>query len=293
MKYSNGAFAFYRVGSQYIPMDPDSIEALGIQYGVKTLPTYAGDRAMLGKAISYVQTKVRKMDFRLESIKSGQKEIVYAIVEVDTNVSTETVDLTQCDLFRWEEGQPQVEGTHLIAQMVNLQFDQVRGLIHASDWTEALTTNLEHMCFAAKMREDGRIYYVPPGGLEAARTLQQFCQSAHINLVLCEIESEQVEVIAEAVQETMAEQLQQLQEAAEQFDGTQKPSTYSNRLEEYAALKTKAELYQASLHIGIEQITKALETLETKAAGYLDSRQGVTIHRDGSTSRKKMERFRK
>jgi hypothetical protein len=116
--------------------------------------------------------------------------------------------------------------------------------------------------------------------LPKLQALHDFLQEIGISLILCEVESESRVVVQQAAQEGLASQLQTLQEEADAFDSTQKPSTYRSRIETYQALRKRATLYRDTLGIGVEQACAVLTVLEQKVQGMLGTREATVIHRN-------------
>jgi hypothetical protein len=285
--YSDGAFCFYRIPKDYVPMLPSDFMSHRYVGGGYVLPEYSGHRAIAGRAVSSIQTKVRKMGFLLESIKSSKEEMVYGIVSVEKDQYREKLDLQHEDSFRWTEASRCVSGSHLIAQMVQLKYQELENKILASDWAESITANIENACRGTAMREDGRVYWVPTSGIKECEKLQEFLASVRIQLIICQVESTQVPVVQQAVKETLADQLQKLTEESAAFDGKQKPSTYVNVIAEYRAIKGKILSYQASFDVAGETLNEALTKLEEKAQVFLDTRSKSTLHRDGTETQRK------
>ena len=289
MKYQNGAFVFYRVGSGCRPMMPQEITALAAQHGIsaRIVPAYGGDRAQVARAISATSSGLSRQGWLLTSIKTSQHEVVYGISAVTKDQARERVDHTFTDRVRWsDEGGngAYIEGQHAIAQQVDAAYQAIRGRICPGDWTASLTEYLLSECHAQAMRDDGRIYYVPSASLTHLAPLGQFLQAVGISLVVCEIEAEAVAVVQQAASEGLAEELERLQAAVASFDGEQKPSNYKARIEEMTQLRARAGAYQAALGIATEQVTAVLDALESQVQRLLDVRENTVVHRSGRRS---------
>lgn len=288
MAYTNGAFCFYRATSKNA-QDPYDIARLAGKYGVpeSIIPPYAGDRQQVSRAITATVSKVGRQGWLIRPIKQSRAEILYGIVREERDQAGERLEHSQEGIAEWsaESGNgAHVEGNHDIAQQIDAEYQAIRGKILPGDWTGTLTAYLLGECQAAAMREDGRVYWLPPQTLAKAHNLRSFLAEVGIALVLCEIEAEARETVVQAVSESLADQLQALEDQAAQFSGEEKPSNYKRRLEEYASLRKRATTYRDSLGIGIEQAQRVLDRLESQVSQLLDIREHTVVHRTGLTS---------
>ena len=131
-------------------------------------------------------------------------------------------------------------------------------------------------------REDGRVYWLPPQSLTEVRRLQGFLNDVGMTLVVAEVEAETTGAVTEVVSESVADQVHKLTLEVAEFDGTQKPSTYVRRLEEYQSLRGKCVLYRDALGVGVDEAERALTELEGKVEAMLNVRTKSVVHRDGS-----------
>jgi hypothetical protein len=80
-KFATGAFVFTRAcGLQ--PRDPDELQPLAARHGIDPafIPTYAGDRVAIGRAITQASAGLAKEGFLLPPIRRTASEVVYGIV---------------------------------------------------------------------------------------------------------------------------------------------------------------------------------------------------------------------
>lgn len=283
-KYHNGAFCFFRSSSTLEPMFPDQITALADQYSLpQTLtPAYAGDRAVAARSISATQGSAARQGYILRPLVKKQRVLIYAIVREEKDDEGRTIRHTHEKNITWtlemEQGE-HIIGTHEVALEAEATYQDWRGKIAATDWTYSISTYLLGTCHAQMMRDDGRVWWCPPQTLPALYQLTAFLGAVGITMVILEVEAEHQTVIQQATTESIAGQLTALQEEAEAFDGTQKPSTYKGRLEEYQVLRRRATLYKEALGIGVEQAEGILASLEEKVQGLLEIRSKTIIHR--------------
>jgi hypothetical protein len=284
-KFMNGAFVFVRA-SGLEPRSPDELLPIACAHGIdaRVIPEYVGDRATFSRAITNTSKGLTREGFLLRPIRRTSSEVVYGIVKEEKNEAIRRVDHEFEATVSWNaEPDPSlVVGEHVVAQRVNSAFQQLRGKIIADDWSGSITTYLERHD-AARVRGDGRVYWVPPQRLNDIKRIGAFLQDIGIDLVLCEIEPEIQTVVQDVAKVSIEEELDRLQEEADGFDGRQKPSTYTRRLEEYQRLRQRAVLYRDALGVGSERAQKVLDELEQRVSSMLTLRKQTVVHRDGTS----------
>jgi hypothetical protein len=221
----------------------------------------------------------------LRPIKRTSSEVVYGIVREKKDESHQRLDHDFESTISWSaEPDPAIViGDHDVANRVREAFDALHGKIVADDWSSSITTYLESHD-AARMRGDGRVYWVPPQRLDDIRKLSSFLTEVGIDLIMCEIEPEVQTVVQDVAQVSIDDELDRLQAEAEAFDGKQKPSTYARRLDDYQKLRQRAVLYRDALGVGADRAKQVLDELEQKVGSMLELRKQTTVHRDGSVS---------
>jgi len=284
-RFTTGAFVFTRArGLQ--PHDPTELHPLAAQHNlpVSIIPTYAGDRAAIGRAIVQTSSGLHREGFLLRPIRRASSEVVYGIVREQKDESGRTLNHQQEGTVSWaaESDASLVQATHPIARRVADNYAHLRGKIVAEDWSSSITSFLEQHD-AARIRGDGRVYWVPPQRVDAVKQLGAFLAEVGIDLILCELEPEVRGVVEQVASESIEDQLERLQAEVTAFDGRQKPSTYQRRLEEYQRLRCRATLYKDALGVGMERAGMVLDELEQKVQAMLDIRRKTVIHRDGTT----------
>jgi len=286
-RYTNGAFVFTRARG-LTPRKPEDIIPIAERHGINpsVIPPYAGDRAAVGRAIARTDTKIAGDTFLLRPIRRSRSEVVYGIVREDKS-GDDHLDHDHEATVSWkaEPDSAAIEGDHTIANRIRLTYRELRGKLVTDDWTSCVTAELENLG-AVPFREDGRVYWVPPQSLDDVKRLREFLAEVGVVLVLAEVESETTGVVTEVVAESVEEQLHRLELEVQDFDERQKPSMFARRLEVYQELRQKALLYQSALGIGAERTEQVLAELERKVSAMLDVRQGLTVHRDGSVTKK-------
>jgi len=95
-----------------------------------------------------------------------------------------------------------------------------------------------------------------------------------------------VTIVQQTTNESLNEKLEKLEEEIKEFDGKQRTTVYTLRLQRYMELKKRANLYKSALGIGIERLEGSLTELEGKVNKMLDLRKTITVHKDGSTTEK-------
>ena len=199
--------------------------------------------------------------------------------------SGRTLDHQQEGTVSWaaEPDASFVQATHPIAHRVADNYAHLRGKITSEDWSSTITSFLEQHD-AARIRGDGRVYWVPPQRVATVKQLGAFLAEVGIDLILCELEPEVRGVVEQVASESIEDQLDKLQAEVVNFDGTQKPSTYQRRLDEYQRLRQRATLYRDALGVGVDRARLVLDELEQKVQSMLDIRRQSTIHKDGTIS---------
>ena len=236
------------------PRDPDDLPPLAAAHGIRTdfIPTYAGDRTAVGRAIAQASAGLQREGFLLRPIRRTTTEVVYGIVREQKDEAADRLDHEFEATVSWsaEPDPAVVHGDHPIAQRVADAYHELRGKIVADDWSGVITAYLEQHD-AARVRGDGRVYWVPPQRVEAVRRLGAFLQEIGIDLVLCELEPEVRPVVEQVAHDSLDEQISALEAEVQEFDGTQKPSTYARRLDDYQRLRERAVLYRDALGLGL------------------------------------------
>ena len=285
--YSQGAFIFTRARG-INAVSTEEARLLAAKHGVdeKYCPEYGGDRCAVSRAIDSVKAGLQqKENLALLPIVQKNDEVTWGIIEADKQKLSEGKDPEFIAALRWRsEPDPEVvEGEHDVAKRVAAKYADLRGKVVADDWTKSITSFLEAN-HVSRVRGDGRIFWCPPQRLDEVRRFGAFISEVGIDLIVCEVNAEHTTVVKAVAQESLAEQLAKLEEAAAAFDGTQKPSTYAKRLEEYQHLKEQAILYRDALGVGVDTAVKVLTDLEHKVQSMLDVRSKVVIHRTGGAT---------
>lgn len=287
-KFQTGAFVFTRARGLE-PRAPETLKALTQKHGIdeNAVPDYAGDRPAVMRAIAHTQAGLSRKGLLLRPIKRTSTEVIYGIVREERDETARRLDHDFEATITWnaERDRASVEGDHPVAAKVREEYQTLRGKVVSDDWSAAITAFLESHD-AARVRSDGRIYWVPPQRLDDIKRFGELLAEVGIDLVLCELEPE-VRVVAQDVASlSLEEELERLQSEADAFDGTQKPSTYARRLEEYQRLRERAILYRDALGCGVERASQVLGELEEKVEAMLGIRRLTVIHRDGTSTKR-------
>jgi len=286
-KFASGAFVFTRARG-ITPRSPEEIPPLAVRHGIDPafLPEYAGDRVAVGRAITQASSGLQREGFLLRPITRAASQVVYGIVKEARDEAEQKLEHAFESLVSWAaEPDPSiVSGDHPIARRVAEAYRELRNKIVADDWSSTITAYLESHD-AARVRGDGRVYWVPPQRLDEVRQFGAFLAEVGIDLVLCEIEAESRTVVTAVAQESLDEQINALEQEVATFDGTQKPTTYQRRLDEYQRLRERAVLYRDALGLGVDRAEQVLKELEQKVSAMLDVRRQTVVHRDGTADR--------
>ena len=285
-KFSTGAFVFTRTRGLE-PRDPADLQPIAVQRGIDPsfIPSCPGDRVTIMRAIAHASRGLQSEGFLLRPIRRTSSEVIYGVVREQKDEATRRLDHDFEDTISWStEPDPTIiAGGHDVANRVREAFQNLRGKIVADDWSSSNTTYLESHD-AARMRGDGRVDWVPPQRIEDVRKLSSVLGKVGIDLIMCEIEPEVQTVVQDVAQVSIDDELDRLQVEATAFDGKQKPSTYSRRLDEYKRLRQRAVLYRDALGVGADKASQVLDELEQKVSSMLELRKTITVHRNGAVT---------
>ena len=291
-QYKSGAFIFLRKDG-VPPMDPAVITAKALAEGIDevVIPKYAGDRMTVFRTLRSQTLKQARLGWLLRPIKREKRVVVYGVTRETKDVEAETLEHDHETNFYWKAEVPEVirsTGGHPVVDDVNTEYQSLRGKIVGDDWTSTITSWFVNQCHAISMREEGIIYWCPPQSLPEVKKLKKFLFSnVGIYIGIAEIkasEREDQQVVREAVDTSLASQLSEFEAEVEKFNGKERTTVYTLRMERYVELKKRANLYHAALSIGVERIEGALSKLEQQVSAMLDLRQLVTVHSDGLVS---------
>ena len=290
-KFATGAFVFTRTRGLE-PRDPTDLHPLAIRHEIDPsfIPSYPGDRVSIMRAITHATRGLSRDGFLLRPIRRTSSEVIYGIVREEKDEDSRRLDHDFEATITWavEPDPSVVTGDHHVAQRVREAYDTLRGKIVADDWSSSITAYLDSHD-AARMRGDGRVYWVPPQRIDNVRKLSAFLAEVGIDLIMCEIEPETRTVVQDVASISIEEELDRLQAEAVAFDGKQKPSTYTRRLDEYQRLRQRAVLYRDALGVGADRAAQVLDDLEQKVSSMLELRKKTVVHRNGTVSRPDQE----
>lgn len=289
-KLANGnAFVFYRTSSACKPMAPASIAELAKVHDIPTsiVPAYAGDRAQVSRAIAQGTSSARKAGWALASYHTDHHEVLYSILRLDKDHTSKQVRPSYADSLRWsDEGGNgmHIEGSHPVARDIDGIFQGLRGMVCPGDWTEAITEYVKGACQGFAFKENGHVYVVPSRNIHLLDKLQAFLAQVGISLVVVEVEPSVEYAVQDAAAESIAGELQKLQDAVAAFDGTQKPSNYRARVQEITELRKRATVYKETLQIAVDEYEAVLQALGSQVSRMLDIRENTTIPRGAGKS---------
>lgn len=278
-KWGAGAFVFLRT-SKSVPQTPEAIKQLVLAHGLPEalVPDYVGDRATASRAVAGCNQLLSKKGWLVRSIRSSREHVVWGITREEKDKEHTRLEYDFEATVEWTKevkpdgtlGPDRLHGTHPVADILNNEYQKLRGKIIPRDWSNNVCKYLTDHCAAAPLRDDGRIYWVAPQYLETVKQAKLFLsQYVGIELVLCQIEQDAVPAVREAAQDLLEAEVTRLQEEAEAFDGTQRKSFYNRRLKEYDGLRERAENYHKALNVNIERTKQILDQLDNYIEDYL------------------------
>lgn len=284
--FTVGAFVFW-CARGVAAIAPEDAKAIAHRFdGLDAdliVPAYSGDRATFGRAVQRAAAGLARAGFLLRPLDvKAQDHATYSIIAEHKNLESLRIDHGFRANVSWTaEPDPRtVHGDHPVAGRVRAIFDTLAGKVVADDWSANLSKYLVGELQGVSMRDDGRVYWLPPASIEDVTTLKGFLHEVGIDLVLAPITEESHHVVKAAATSSIAAELDKLTAEVEGFDGTEKPSLYERRLEKYAELRDRAVLYRDSLGVGVAQAEEALEALETKVGEMLMLRTQTVVHRE-------------
>ncbi len=208
-KWSTGAFVFSRSRGLQPRLLKDLLP-LAQSHGIPAdfIPTYAGDRVAVARAITQASAGLHREGFLLRPITRSSTEVVYGIVKEDwTRQDRAKVGprLRGCDSLecRARSLQGPRRPPHRPTRRRGL-YDNLRGMITSDDWSSVITACLESHD-DARVRGDGRVYWIPPQRLADVKTFSAFLAEVGIDLITCEIEAESRTVVTAVAQQSLDE----------------------------------------------------------------------------------------
>ena len=270
-------------------------KTLGLPEGV--VPEYAGDREAVNRAVSDMQRVVWRDGYLIRPIvKRIKAEAVWGIIKEVKDETTRVLSHAQEDKVRWVIAEEEefitaagkkekrvvrealIQGDHPIASKIRTQYETLVGKIRTEDWTLKVSEFLGDIgCFRMKRA----VFYVPQPVLGKVQSYAKLLVDVGIDLLICEVEPQQVQVVQRRAQETLMETLEGLSQQIEKFDGlTQREGTYKAKLDEFKMLQSKIALYKDSLGIGVDKADALLLSLTNKVKKFLGMKQ------EGATEKK-------
>lgn len=296
-KYRDGAFVFWNSRLTAPAMDPADVRDMALAAGLpeEIVPEYAGDRAIVSRVIDGNASKFKKKGWHLTSLKRTGSRVLMTIHKAHKDAENRSAKLPQVGELEWV-AEPKDAGArnghyngivsgHEVGVELDALYQGLRGKITGADWTSSLTEYLTSECYAQAWRGDGRVYWVPPIGLDKVRELKSWLKSVGVTLALAEIEADVRESVQEVVEQSLVDQLDELAAEVEAFDGLQKPSTYTDRIERMHTLRKRAIVHCETLGIAkdtADAIKAKLDAMETTVADHLEKRQTIRVKRDGT-----------
>jgi len=290
-KFNNGAIITFRKEG-VVPMDPADVRDMALAHGVdeKVVPEYAGDRMVIFRVLRSQTLKQAREGWLLRPITRSKQTVVYGITKERTNEADETIkhDYESKMSWRAEPDPSHIKGEHAVAKDADAEYQQVRGKIVGDDWTAAVSSYFVGHCKAVSLRgNEGVVYWCPPQSIADLRKLKTFlAETVGISIIIAEIEAEDCKIAKDVATESLYDELEKMENEVKAFDGKERTTVFTLRLERYVELKKRANLYKAALGIGVDKVEKTLAELEQKVSTMLDIRKTIVVHKDGTVSKK-------
>jgi len=92
-KFASGAFVFCRARGLR-PRDPDDLPPLAARHGIAgdVVPTYAGDRVAISRAITQAGSGLQREGFPLRPITCASSTVIYGIVKEARDETEQKLD---------------------------------------------------------------------------------------------------------------------------------------------------------------------------------------------------------
>ena len=281
-----GAFVFTVTGGGFEPMFPDEVVELAEQYGFSrnVVPPYAGDRTILSRVLASTSSGLWKEDLLLRPITRTSTEVVYGIVRESRAEHEREIRHEQQGTVSWSAypDSSVIKGKHAVALRVAKMFTDLRGKITHQDWPAIINKFFEKNS-AAKVRDS--VYWIPQSRIDDVTRFKNFLAELGINLMLLGGIGDH-EVVKHIATHNLKNKLEKLQKEIHTFNGTQKPSTYSHRLEDLEKLHEQAKTYQREAGIDLTSLEQEIAELEEKITTMLMQRKKTVFHRDGTIEKR-------
>lgn len=293
--YSTGAIVFYSA-SRVVQADPLDVRILASSLGIpeKYVPDYAGDRETITRAKTACAAQLRSQGWMIDPIIQRKSEVAYGLVRATKNEDTLNLNYEHEATLAWKADAPDnftcmsraYSDAEAVGMSVIQEWRNRRGKIVAADWTQSICNFLTEECAAANVRDDGRVYWVPPMCLPFARAYSQVLDSVSIRLFVCEIEPERTKDMADIAEENIMQEVQRLSDEVSTFDGTQNAATYAARIDLIDSIERRAIAYRSALNVNTETCDRILDTLRTQLESLHAERTQKSVPRSTSTTTK-------
>lgn len=288
-KFSDGAFVMWNARLKAAALDPNDVKDMALAAGLpeSIVPEYPGDRQIVSRVLDRNASKIRRQGYVLSKLKRTQSHVLMTIHETSRDVEHRQTELPQAGTLEWtpETGAIVSPEGHPVADWLDYHYQELLGKISGTDWSTTLVSYLVNECYAQAWRDDGRVYWVPPAGLDNVKALQDWLKAVGVSLAIVEIDTSVKDSVVEVVESSLVDQLDELQAEVDGFDGLQKPSTYSDRLDKYHDLRKRVIVHCETLGIAkttAGKLLSKLEDMEVKVTEHLTHREKVRVKRDGT-----------
>lgn len=288
-KYSDGAFVVWNARLKSEALDPEDVRSMALAAGLpeSIVPEYAGDRQIVSRVLNGHSAKLKKLGYVLSPLKRTKSHVLMSIHETSRDIEARETELPQTATLEWT---PETGGIispegHDVAVYLDGKYQELLGKITGTDWSSTLTDYLVVECYAQAWRDDGRVYWIPPIALNKVRELQDWLGALGVSLAIAEIDGAVRDSVVEVVETSLVDQLDELQNEVDNFNGLQKPSMYVDRIEQYHDLRKRVIVHTETL--GIAKATAGamldkLEAMSDQVEEHLEYRQTIRVKRDGT-----------
>jgi hypothetical protein len=248
--------------------------------GAQLAPEYLPDPPTAEKALKSAvrEAAVGQPDRLIRLGKEDEAEIVFAVVRETkhTDGSISYQQETRVILDRKVESVSSDIVGHDLAGVIATRFGELRSTHTADDVRRAMMKALDG-CAAVTLRDHGGVYWVPAPYAETIRRLQCAIEkigSSRVYLLPVHSSTDANRTLGDAAKLAIEDELAALKAEVEGFMSSppDRPSTLVRRLDAFAGLQARANLYRDVLQVHVADLEATLAGLTTSVESLLNQK---------------------
>lgn len=221
------------------------------------------------------QTAMRRLSakgYLVRPVVKDEKAIVWAAVKEEVDKDAQELAYqqeTRLAYLRGEERTHYEHPQHKIATEAEQAYQELIGAVTTDRIRAMVTTVCSQVGSGIPI---GTEWFVPSASAELLRQMKGVIESlGNSELWLLPIHDSQdaCSALNSAVRATIEEQIRELQEEIREFTSDTRQSTIETRIDRFAELRSKAELYAGILQVTHEDLTDTIGRMERKLSGLL------------------------